>query len=61
MMAADTWHPCFEAALASFCVLYAEFQANPEGFQTYRHTQLRLLGADLGLNPSTAGKVQRIG
>ena len=59
MIDAGTWHPAFADTLSTYVVLEAQFRADIEGFKITRMVQKRLLAADLGLNPSNFGKVQK--
>ena len=59
MIDAGIWHPAFADTLASYVVLEAQFRADIEGFPATKMVQKRLLAADLGLNPSNFGKVQK--
>ncbi len=44
MVLEETWRSVFEFTLAAYCVLYAEFKAQPRGFNASKLTQMRLLG-----------------
>ena len=40
------------ASLAQYCILFDQMQSDPSEFTAAKHTQLRLITAELGLTPA---------
>lgn len=47
----------YEAVIAAYSALYAEFLSNPADFTAAKYTQLRLLIIELGLSPVSRGRL----
>ena len=59
MQSEGLWRPVFERTLATYVELLSLFFADPQEFGSTKLVTLRLLGADLGLTPSSFNRVAR--
>lgn len=57
LKAAGQLRKAYEAVIAAYASLYAEFLTDPSDFPATKYTQLRLLIAELGLSPVSRSRL----